>query len=92
MIPAFDTNGVLPTGIHPATLEEIEQRFGLSTEIRQVQFDSICWLIDELKKISGVRRIVFNGSFVTDVREPNDVDCACWSMKLLTGIRRLWNC
>ncbi|MFH0983167.1 MAG: hypothetical protein V2A79_16730 [Planctomycetota bacterium] len=29
---------------------------------------------------SGVQRIVLNGSFVTDIIEPNDVDCV-----LLTG-------
>ncbi len=76
MIPAFDQNGFLPPGIHSATLDEFEQRFGRSTELRRVQFDSVRWLIDELKKLAGVQRIVFNGSFVTDVSEPNDVDCA----------------
>jgi hypothetical protein len=28
-----------------------------------------------LKLGSGVQRIVLNGSFVTDIMEPNDVDC-----------------
>ena len=35
---------------------------------------SISWLVDWAIK-SGVKRIVINGSFVTDALEPNDVDC-----------------
>jgi hypothetical protein len=29
----------------------------------------------DLAKATGVSRLVINGSFVTDVSEPNDVDC-----------------
>lgn len=36
--------------------------------------DSVRWMID-LALRAGVRRIVLNGSFVTDIMEPNDVDC-----------------
>jgi len=35
MIPPFTESGWLPPGIHPATLEEIAQRFGTSSEIRR---------------------------------------------------------
>jgi hypothetical protein len=75
MIPAFDNSGYLPPGIHPATLAEITQRFGSSSELRRVQMDSVRWMID-LAIRAGVQRIVLNGSFVTDIMEPNDVDCA----------------
>ena len=37
--------------------------------------ESIRWLVDLASK-AGIERIVLNGSFVTDVYEPNDVDCA----------------
>jgi hypothetical protein len=37
--------------------------------------DSLRWLVDMAKK-AGVQRLIINGSFVTDVFEPNDVDCA----------------
>ncbi len=37
--------------------------------------DSIRWLVEMAKK-AGVQRLIINGSFVTDVFEPNDVDCA----------------
>ncbi len=74
MIPPFDDSGYLSPGIHPATLEEIAARFGSATELRRVQMESIRWMVD-LARRAGVRRIVLNGSFVTDIMEPNDVDC-----------------
>ena len=74
MIPPFDEFGVLPPGLHPATLAEVVERFGTSSELRRVQADSVRWMVD-LAVRAGVRRIVLNGSFVTDTLEPNDVDC-----------------
>lgn len=74
MIPDFDADGFLPPGVHPATLEEIADRFGQSSELRRVQMESIRWML-EVARRAGVRRIVLNGSFVTDIIEPNDVDC-----------------
>jgi hypothetical protein len=74
MIPPFDESGCLPPGVHPATLAEIEARFARQSEIRRVQMDSVRWMV-ELAVRAGVQRIVLNGSFVTDIIEPNDVDC-----------------
>ncbi len=74
MIPAFNASGFLPPGIHPATLAQIRDRFGGSSEIRRAQMDSIGWLIN-LAVRAGIERIILNGSFVTDIIEPNDVDC-----------------
>lgn len=74
MIPHFNDDGYLPPGIHRATLEEIAERFGQESELRQAQMDSLRWLVD-LAKRAGAERIVVNGSFVTDKFEPNDVDC-----------------
>jgi hypothetical protein len=74
MIPAFNELGYLPAGIHPATLAEIDARFGQQSEIRKVQMESVQWMV-ELAVRAGVERIVLNGSFVTDIMEPNDVDC-----------------
>lgn len=80
MIPDFNDQGYLPPGVHPASLEEIESRFGVQSELRRVQMDSLRWLI-ELARKAGVKRLIINGSFVTQRLEPNDVDCA-----LLTGL------
>ena len=74
MIPPFDENGYLPPGIHPASLDEIKDRFGGESELRRVQIESLQWLVD-LARRAGVKRLVINGSFTTDVFEPNDVDC-----------------
>ena len=74
MIPPFTDSGYLPPGVHPATLVEIEARFGQSSELRRVQMESIRWMID-LARRAGIQRIVLNGSFVTDIMDPNDVDC-----------------
>ena len=74
MIPDFNEYGCLPPGVYRATLDEVERRFGRQSEIRRVQMASLRWLVD-LAKQAGVRRLVINGSFVTDIIEPNDVDC-----------------
>src|SRR5437867_4315038 len=74
MIPDFNDDGYLPPGIHSATLDEIEKRFGRESEVRQAEMQSLQWLIDLVRRVGGLRVIV-NGSFVTDKFEPNDVDC-----------------
>jgi len=74
MIPPYNEFGCLPPGIHPATLDEIDTRFGQLSELRRVQMESVRWMV-ELAQKAGVERIVLNGSFVTDIMEPNDVDC-----------------
>lgn len=74
MIPPFDEYGYLPAGVHPTTFDEIEARFGRESEMRRVQMESLRWLVDLIRR-AGVTRLVLNGSFVTDVFEPNDVDC-----------------
>jgi hypothetical protein len=58
-----------------AGLDEIGDRFGKESELRQVQMESLRWLVG-LARRAGVMRIVVNGSFVADAYEPNDVDCA----------------
>lgn len=75
VIPPFDDSGVLPPGVHLATLDEIEIRFGRGSELRRVQMESIRWMV-EIARRAGVARIVLNGSFVTEMMDPNDVDCA----------------
>jgi Family of unknown function (DUF6932) len=75
MIPPFNEHGYLPPGIHPATMDEIDARFGTMSELRRVQMESVRWMV-ELAKRAGVERIILNGSFVTDIIEPEDVDCA----------------
>ena len=65
MIPSFDDTGWLPAGVHAATLAGIEDRFGRQSELRRVQMESVCWMV-ELAQRAGVERIALNGSFVTE--------------------------
>ncbi len=67
MIPEFDENGYLPPGIYPASLDEVEARFAGGSEIRCAEMESLRWLV-ELAKKAGVRRLIINGSFVTNRR------------------------
>src|SRR2546421_297000 len=74
MIPPFDDSGWLPPGIHLATLDEIEGRFGRQSELRRAQMESVRWMVDLARRMD-VQTIILNGSFVTNRVEPNDVDC-----------------
>jgi hypothetical protein len=84
MIPAFDESGYLPPGVHRATMDEIVQRFGRESELRRAQMESIGWMF-EIALRAGVQRIVLNGSFVSDIIEPNDVDCV---LLFAPGVRK----
>jgi len=55
-------------------MDEIADRFGRQSQIRQAQMQSLGWLVELARRI-GAERLIINGSFVTDVLEPNDVDC-----------------
>lgn len=74
MIPAFNDDGNLPSGVHGATLVEIAERFGQGSELRRVEMESVRWLVDSARR-AGVARLIINGSFISDRLEPNDVDC-----------------
>jgi hypothetical protein len=74
VIPDFQDDGNLPPGVHRCSFDELVERFGCGSEIRRVQAESLGWLLELVRKSGGLRLVV-NGSFVTDVLEPNDVDC-----------------
>ena len=77
MIPDFEPNGLLPSGIHPARIEEFAERFVYfdQSDRRFRVFEKLKALIDEARSSGIVRRIFLAGSFVTDKPEPNDFDC-----------------
>ena len=74
LLPLHET-GALPVGVHSATYQEVDERFGRGSELRRVQMESVRWMLD-LAVRARAERVVLNGSFVTDTIEPNDVDCA----------------
>jgi hypothetical protein len=77
LIPEFNAGGLLPQGIHPATLEEVLERFGGNERRDQL----LTGLVEALRllRAAGCRRVYINGSFVTAKERPNDID-ACWDV------------
>ena len=73
MLPSFDDIVNLPTGIHLCSVEELVARFGVGSEERETQISELLHFI-EAARSTGVRRLLVNGSFVTDKLAPNDVD------------------
>jgi hypothetical protein len=72
MIPAFTYNGLLPPGIHRASVGELRDKLGWSKQRRE--------LIGGLEKVlelmgsCGVERVYLDGSFVTDKDRSGDID------------------
>ena len=65
VIPPFEENGYLAAGVHPATLDEIESRFGRESEVRRAQMESVRWLVD-LAKRAGVSVSSLTGASLND--------------------------
>ena len=75
MIPTPNAIGELPSGVHPATLTEIEAVF-VTTPRRRHLFEGLRGAVQNLSA-AGVRRVFIDGSFVTTKADPNDID-GCW--------------
>ena len=65
---------MLPAGIHPTTLAEIEIRLAI-TPYRRRLFNGFCMAADKLQA-AGCKTIYLDGSFVTEKYHPNDFDAA----------------
>jgi len=68
-------HGVLPPGVHWATLTEIEGRF-TSTDHRRWLFEGLVEAANALRR-AGCRTLYLGGSFVTGKERPGDYD-GCW--------------
>jgi hypothetical protein len=76
MIPPFEpSTGLLPSGIHEATWEELVARFGW-TPHRLALLAGLKAALDALRA-AGCRRAYIDGSFVTAKAAPADFD-GCW--------------
>lgn len=75
-IPKFKKNGELPPGEHYSTMDEIERVLGISSERRKMLMKGLKLAADNFIS-AGVRKIWIDGSFVTDKKEPSDID-GCW--------------
>jgi len=76
MIPEFNKYGNLPDDIYKVTLKEIKKKFGSESLQRKILFKHLNSLTELLSKNKIViKRFIIDGSFVTDVEFPNDIDC-----------------
>ena len=73
-LPLLTDSGNLPLGVHPASIHEMQLKFGVGSARRKALALRL-ERIHELAKASGhLARFVVFGSFVTSKAEPNDVD------------------
>ena len=75
VIPEFDACGLLPSGVHWASWDELTDRLG-TNPWRQRLIIGLRAALNNLK-YAGCRTVYVNGSFVTSKAIPNDYD-ACW--------------
>jgi hypothetical protein len=77
MLPDFTEQGLLPKGIHRATLEEFEKRFVYfdRSDRRFRLFQKLRELYQQARRSGIVNQFFVVGSFVTSKPEPNDFDC-----------------
>lgn len=81
MLPAFTPSGLLPAGVHPASFDDVVERFGTNAHRRTLLrgFQRAAAALS----FAGCRVLYLDGSFVTDVPLPHDYD-VCWEM---AGVR-----
>ena len=87
LIPALQKNGELPPGEHQASLEELESVFGTATDRRRLLMRGLREAINNLE-LSGVRTLWIDGSFITDKKEPDDID-GCWEYTPSVDLKKL---
>lgn len=70
------SDGVLPPGIHDASLDEIRTLFGQfhETDRRPRLFEKLQKLVYQIKSLGFIRHLIVNGSFVTSKPDPEDID------------------
>jgi hypothetical protein len=74
MIPRLRKNGLLPPGIHRATLDEVFRAFPARNQQRHILSDSLQRVVVALRTLDPGIIILIDGSYITSKAEPNDVD------------------
>jgi len=75
-IPDFNEDGLLPLGVYDCSLDEVENRFARfqTTDKRLQLFDKLLNYIKEVRATKRVSSVIIDGSFVTNVDIPSDID------------------
>jgi hypothetical protein len=74
MLPALNSDGNLPEGIHLATEDEVFGRFATPSARRQWLGEQLRTLLALAKSTGQLARVFLWGSFVTSKEVPNDLD------------------
>ena len=74
MLPEFNSDGDLPVGVHLASWQEFQSRFGTGTPRRLWLFGRFQALVELAASTGKLRRVFIWGSFVTAKPVPRDVD------------------
>lgn len=72
--PEFNENGDLPVGIHQATLQDIIEHFGKGSFQRSIVATRLHRIHSLVVETEQVSRFIIFGSFVSDKRNPHDID------------------
>ena len=62
MIPDLNEDGLLPPGVHPASLMEIGERFGRKNAKRRMLYRGLGRAVQNLRE-AGVKRVYVDGEF-----------------------------
>jgi hypothetical protein len=77
-IPPLELTGLLPAGIHDATLDEIQVMFGSANDTRAAIMAGLSELVVLVRAAIVIRELYVDGSFVTS--------------KAVPGTWTLWRC
>ena len=75
-IPEPAPDGLLPPGLHDCSIDDIRTRFGAfqGSDRRPRLFERLEQYLSEVRRTRLLQAVIVDGSFVTAVAEPNDVD------------------
>jgi len=75
-IPPFAASGLLPPGEHQCTVEDVLERFGAfrGSDRRQRLSRGLVTYVEEVRGAGIGKYLIVNGSYVTDIDSPNDID------------------
>lgn len=76
MIPAFNENGWLPEGVYDCSLDDAAARFGTFqvSDRRPRLWAKFAEFVADAKTCGLIESLLLDGSYVTAIPEPNDID------------------
>jgi hypothetical protein len=73
-VPPLELTGLLPAGVHDATVDEIRLTFGSANDTRIAIMDGLTKFVAIVRTFSIFKEFFVDGSFVTQEPVPKDVD------------------